>query len=260
MRCLLAPVTQSSCSVSCGTGAQYRFVSCQSSTGVSMADWYCSSSFKPSTSQACYTSACLSYSWQVSSWGSCSSSCGTGAQSRSVYCQASDGSVASDAFCASAGVKPTGSQTCSFGACATYSWSSGLWGACSVTCGSGWQYRAVACRASSGLSVSESFCSGTKPLTYQQCSDGNCPSSVTYSWQLGTWSSCPVRCGWGVQSRAVSCRGSDGSIVADGASCATTAPASTQVRTVILISVLTRSRAQTDCFLMTLTLYHHVLM
>ncbi|MDP2628896.1 MAG: DUF4215 domain-containing protein [Nanoarchaeota archaeon] len=52
------------------------------------------------------------YSWYSGSWGTCSTSCGTGTQTRSVYCQAANGQQVADSYCSDAGAKPSSSQSC----------------------------------------------------------------------------------------------------------------------------------------------------
>ncbi|MDR0651297.1 MAG: hypothetical protein LBG59_08085, partial [Candidatus Peribacteria bacterium] len=59
-----------SCSASCGGGTQTRTVTCKSSEGTTVADSYCGT--KPAISQSCDTQACVTYSWDTSSYGSCS--------------------------------------------------------------------------------------------------------------------------------------------------------------------------------------------
>ncbi|MFA5125971.1 MAG: right-handed parallel beta-helix repeat-containing protein [archaeon] len=68
-------------------------------------------------------------------------------------------------------------QTCSNGACVssyTYSWQTGAWSSCSVSCGAGSQTRNVYCKRNDGTKVADSYCSGTKPGTSQACDAGGC--------------------------------------------------------------------------------------
>ncbi|MES2966446.1 MAG: thrombospondin type-1 domain-containing protein [Patescibacteria group bacterium] len=57
----------------------------------------------------------------------------------------------------------------------TYAWSIGTWGSCGPTslfntCSSvGTQSRTVTCRRSDGITMSDSFCTGTKPTASQSC-------------------------------------------------------------------------------------------
>lgn len=58
------------------------------------------------------------YSWHTNSWGTCSKSCGSGTQTRTVYCQTQDGTQVNDNKCT--GTKPATSRTCNTGACTKY--------------------------------------------------------------------------------------------------------------------------------------------
>ncbi len=114
------------------------------------------------------------YSWNTASWGACSTSCGTGTQTRSVWCQRSDGATVSDSYCS--GAKPATSQSCSLYSSCTYSWQTGSWSACSPsTCG--YQSRSVWCQRSDGATVSGSYCSGAKPIGAREC---NVPSGKRF--------------------------------------------------------------------------------
>ncbi len=77
----------------------------------------CNNGSWTATSTSGYCNA--TYSWQTSSWGACSASCGPGTQTRTVQCVRNEtGAVVPDANCG-ATPKPASSQACNNGACAT---------------------------------------------------------------------------------------------------------------------------------------------
>eukprot|EP00898_Chlorokybus_atmophyticus_P008673 jgi/Chlat1/8807/Chrsp90S08122 len=85
----------SNCTKVCGGGTQTRTVECVDSTTSSVVDvGMCISSSKPAESRGCHQGACVTYGWNVGSWGPCSRTCGGGFAARQVTCQASDGSNA----------------------------------------------------------------------------------------------------------------------------------------------------------------------
>lgn len=64
-----------------------------------------------------------SYSWSIGGWGSCSKSCGTGTQTRTVTCKRNDGQTVADSFCTKyVSAKPATSQNCNTQACVTCMW------------------------------------------------------------------------------------------------------------------------------------------
>ena len=69
-----------------------------------------------------------------------------------------------------------GNDLCQDGGCYSYTWQSGAWGACSLTCGGGTQTRSVSCQRNDGAIVSDGFCvnAGTKPVTSQSCNTEGC--------------------------------------------------------------------------------------
>lgn len=209
--------TWGTCSKTCGSGTQTRTVQCRDNSGTPVSDSMCTG-IKPATSQACSTQACPTYSWNTGNWGTCSKTCGSGTQTRTVTCRDGSGGTVSDSYCA--GTKPSTSQSCNTHACPT--WNSGEWGSCSATCGSGTQTRTVTCRDHTGGTVSDSLCTGTKPVTSQSCNTQACPV-----WNTGPWGSCSVTCGGGTQTRTVQCRDHTGATVPD-ASCSGTKPATSQ--------------------------------
>ena len=186
------------CSTSCGAGLQTREVTCMGPEGV-VALSFCAALEAPEATQAC--SETLACAWTVEAWEACSSSCGDGVQARSVTCSGPDGEV-EDTFCS--GAKPTESQFCTdSSACA---WTTSEWGACSTTCGSGTQERAVSCSGPDG-EVSDSLCSAAKPEVTQACQD-----TSACGWSAGAFGACSTTCGAGTQTRSVVCTGPDGDV------------------------------------------------
>lgn len=163
----------SSCSASCGGGTQSRSVTCLRSDGITAPDAYCPGS-RPASSQSCNTHSCYTYSWYAGGWPStCSAYCGSGTQSRRVYCRRSDGREVGDGYCS--GSKPAASRNCT-SICA---WTASSFGACSATCGIGQRTRTVACRSNrTGVSalIADSYCNthvGPKPATAEYCESCN---------------------------------------------------------------------------------------
>ena len=138
----------SSCSGGiCGSlGSQTRSVTCSNGNCLTV---------QPATSQSCTMAPCGS--WQVSSWGACSKTCGGGSQTRSVSCPSGN--------CSSSN-KPATSQSCNTQACVG-TWVTGSWGSCSKTCGTGTQSRSVSCDGGNCPSSS-------KPATSQSCNTQAC--------------------------------------------------------------------------------------
>ncbi|XP_040915916.1 papilin isoform X1 [Toxotes jaculatrix] len=171
------------------------------------------------------------YYWSFGSWSACSKECGSGYQSRLVFCTI-DNEAYPDYLCASL-PRPQSNRTCNPHPCPqirrmaylyppqlwrsserprayVLSWKTGEWNTCSVTCGGGSQVRTVQCvshDASGPRVVEDAVCAAyaEAPPSLQTCNMHKCAE-----YQVGRWSACSVTCGSGEQTREVTCVGSGG--------------------------------------------------
>ncbi|KAA8579222.1 hypothetical protein FQN60_007163, partial [Etheostoma spectabile] len=149
------------------------------------------------------------YYWSFGSWSSCSRECGSGYQSRLVFCTI-DNEAYPDYLCASL-PRPQTNRTCNSHACPQIrSWKTGEWNTCSVTCGGGSQVRSVQCvshDAAGPRVVEDAICAANAeaPPSLQTCNMQKCAE-----YQVTRWSACSVTCGSGEQTREVTCVGSAG--------------------------------------------------
>ncbi|KFP73678.1 Papilin, partial [Acanthisitta chloris] len=168
------------------------------------------------------------YSWSYGSWSECSSECGGGFQSRSVFCTI-DNEIYPDYMCRNK-PQPDNNRTCGHQTCPqTKRWKTGEWGPCSATCGGGTQTRSVFCMAFDGQSSqgvvdnSECMAFAQQPHSSQPCNVRPCAT-----WSTGPWSECSASCGEGVQTRTVICRTQQGSQAQDFACLMEPKPSATQ--------------------------------
>lgn|GEM_PF-5755489 len=103
-------------------------------------------------------------SWYTGEWNSCNMSCGGGTQTRIVECRSTIGYTVNNWQCT--GTMPAASQSCNTQACESYTWTTGTWG----TCVNNVQSRLVVCKNGNNQTVSDGYCSGTKPNLTQTCS------------------------------------------------------------------------------------------
>ncbi|XP_048084667.1 papilin [Alosa alosa] len=180
------------------------------------------------------------YYWSHGSWSPCSRDCGSGYQTRHVFC-AIDTEVFSDHLCAAL-PRPTSNRTCNTQQCPqvrrmtylykpqmwrpmdrpqvyvyVFSWKLGEWNQCSVTCGGGSQVRSVECishDASGPRVVEDAQCESyaQRPVSQQICNAQQCADYTS-----SAWSQCSVTCGLGEQTRDVVCVGSGGVQLGDHA-------------------------------------------
>lgn len=167
------------CSKTCGSGSKYRNVTCQSKTGVYVAENYCTVT-KPDTSTACNTDSCPSdtFNWIPGTWSSCSATCGGGTYSRSVTCQNGLNIIVDNSYCTAA--QPDTNGSCNTHSCSyNYSWTSGSWGTCSKSCGGGTQARSLGCKRDDGVYVPHTLCSAPSPSVSRTCNTQACTPTCT---------------------------------------------------------------------------------
>ena len=207
-----------------GWGVQTRSAVCMDITSNTQAASSSSCTSALVSTQPCGNDLCPSYQWVYSNWTTCTVSCGSGVQSRTVQCYDSvHAQWPATSACALALPSPVTVQTCHTSACAAvaiaYTWSaSPYWSACPVACGGGVQERNVSCtNPVTGAVVASSLCpSSLQPSTTQSCATRTCN---IYSWVVGAWSDCSSNCTGGVQYRAVQCRNFYTSILISWSDC-----------------------------------------
>ncbi|XP_010894007.3 A disintegrin and metalloproteinase with thrombospondin motifs 13 [Esox lucius] len=197
------------CSKTCGNGTLHVWFSCMEHYSMlGVPEVLCDASRKPlPRTEPCNPFPCPP-TWRYKQ-GGCSVSCGGGLAHRVLYCSqetmGQEEEVADSTECMNV-TKPIALVTCNSFSCPAR-WKVLGTAACSVSCDLGVARRHIACVESiHGLDseVSEERCPpAVKPATTVPCLAQAC----TVKWDVKDWSPCSVSCGYGVQSRAVSCMG-----------------------------------------------------
>uniref|UniRef100_A0A8C9X3W8 Si:ch211-267e7.3 n=1 Tax=Sander lucioperca TaxID=283035 RepID=A0A8C9X3W8_SANLU len=192
----------SECSRTCGEGVQYRTVRCWKmlSPGLdsSVYDSLCLSHelHKPANRKVCLGQSC-GPQWEVSEWSECSARCGSrGVRTREVRCSM-------EMRLCNKSSQPIESRECEGPPC-DRRWTVSDWGPCSGVCGEGRMARAVMCRTSGGVVMSEEQCDQSlRPLAIYPCGDRDCAPH----WVEQEWQQCNATCGRGARQRQVVCAG-----------------------------------------------------
>ncbi|NXD14417.1 ATL1 protein, partial [Nothocercus nigrocapillus] len=196
------------CSASCGhKGVQLPQLRCLLD-GTEVNASHCEEKAKPVLQPIpCNRRDCPSR-WMVTSWSSCTRSCGGGVQTRRVTCQrltAKGNSVPmSNDACAQGSKHPVDTQNCNRQPCVE--WVASSWGQCNGPCIGprlAVQHRQIFCQTKDGTLVSSDQCSALpRPLSTQNCWSEVCG----VHWRVSLWTVCTATCGnYGFQSRRVEC-------------------------------------------------------
>ncbi|XP_039367928.1 A disintegrin and metalloproteinase with thrombospondin motifs 20 [Mauremys reevesii] len=216
----------SECSRSCERGIRTREAFCMNNFGRRLADRECHELPRIVT-QNCNEFLCPN--WATSDWSECPVTCGKGMRYRQVWCHLNDEKLREN-FC-NPNSKPESVRSCELHECA--SWQVGPWGSCAVTCGRGYQMRAVKCVTGTYgviLEDDRECNAATRPRDSQDCEMPPCPETTKLwttslpvigkvtQWRYGSWTPCSASCGKGNRARYVSCRDAHGG-VADESLC-----------------------------------------
>jgi thrombospondin motif-containing protein 9 len=169
---------------------------------------------EPVTTQSCNTQPCNVYQWAAGAWGTCTGTCGTGTQTRTVNCRATNDdftNLVDQSECNNAGNRPLPSQSCQLLPCITYTWASTGFGHCSQVC-QGTQTTGLLCYGSNDANaVDTALCTqyaiNTKPSPVTVACNTQCVTA-SYSWVTGNYGACSASCGSGTYTRAVYCHSS----------------------------------------------------
>uniref|UniRef100_H3AVP0 Peptidase M12B domain-containing protein n=1 Tax=Latimeria chalumnae TaxID=7897 RepID=H3AVP0_LATCH len=161
----------SECSTTCGHGAIWRHVECNTKTETD-----CQTLKKPDPARRCYLRPCVT--WKIGNWSKCSENCGGGIKTRDVQCiDAHEKRPLRPFHCQLMKHKPASNLSCNNEPCTE--WHVEPWSKCSKKCGGGIQERDVFC-------PEHHYCNGKeRPKTTAPCNKQPCSQ-----WAVGSWSKC----------------------------------------------------------------------
>ncbi|XP_031784533.1 papilin isoform X3 [Nasonia vitripennis] len=139
----------SGCTDKCGLTQETRTVQCATQGGKVYPDDMCDSEKKPESTKECESSQNCEYQWIKTQWSKCSAQCGTGIQTRKVFCATFEDEdtmkKVPDSKCEAEEKFNTTRECTTKSEDCKGEWFAGPWSKCSKPCGGGESTRKVIC-------------------------------------------------------------------------------------------------------------------
>uniref|UniRef100_A0AAG5CXC9 Peptidase M12B domain-containing protein n=1 Tax=Anopheles atroparvus TaxID=41427 RepID=A0AAG5CXC9_ANOAO len=192
------------CSAECNGGFKKRIVRCESDTGQTLADHYCTHKGpKPAEQTNCNNVRCPY--WNFGQWSQCNDEC---IHSRQVLCQDHRGKESDQC---SPNLKPPAVESC-----CKFKWRYDCSGPCDA---SGCHTPRLICKRlfpksadnprplKTSRKVDDKYCAKLKkpPLSKEKKKREHCFKRQQFRWEVSPWSKCSVGCGTGLTVRNVTC-------------------------------------------------------
>ncbi|KAI5748262.1 hypothetical protein M8J77_023592 [Diaphorina citri] len=135
------------CEEKCGSSLETRTAVCATKNGKIYPESFCLKAKTPELQRECESPPPCEHQWYATQWSKCSAKCGTGIQTRKVFCGALDGESikkVDDSKC-DPELKYNATKNCTSSQVCKGHWMSGPWSKCSKTCGGGTMERKVLC-------------------------------------------------------------------------------------------------------------------
>ncbi|XP_076354138.1 papilin-like [Tachypleus tridentatus] len=160
----------SGCDTSCGLTMESREVQCANREGKVFLNEMCDKNQLPEISRSCIDSPPCESLWFASEWSECSTKCGEGIQTRSVFCGywKDDKVVKAPESQCNINKKYATTQNCTAPPCKAL-WFTGPWNRCSVPCGGGERTRKILCISEDDVVSSKNCDASLRPYDKEPC-------------------------------------------------------------------------------------------
>ncbi|XP_046445127.1 papilin-like isoform X2 [Daphnia pulex] len=172
----------SGCKNKCGLEFETRQAQCVSPKGTVYPDEFCHAYRRPALNRTCAEATKCKHVWFASQWSECSADCGTGIQTRWVFCGTMDGASPTkvdDENCDPAKRYENSTECHVPPEECKGAWFSGPWSECSKTCGTGSRTRPILCLANNVTVKIDQCGSDTIPSSEEKCNTQACSEETT---------------------------------------------------------------------------------
>ncbi|CAL1675129.1 unnamed protein product [Lasius platythorax] len=171
----------SGCKEKCDLTKETRTAHCATQNGTVYSDDLCDADKKPELERECEKAKNCDFQWFTSQWSKCSAECGSGVQTRKVFCGTFNNDMVEkvpDENC-DPEEKFEDTKNCTAKEPCKGEWFAGPWGECSKPCGGGDMTRKVICMKDN-KTVSVNQCDAdTIMFSTEECNDQPCEEGVT---------------------------------------------------------------------------------